>query len=214
MQAIPNPAPSAGDTAPTEVVRSKHYQQDPWMIEIVSGTNRAGCNSLRIAQLLLAAYRALGVEAGLLNLQELPADLLNPGAYAAKPETFVPFQERVLKAKGLHLVTPEYNGSFPGVLKLFIDMLQFPESFEAKPIAYVGVASGQWGALRAVEQLQLIFGYRNAHSYPPRVFIAGVHNTFTETGMFNNPDLLRRLEAQVAGFTRFVDQVADTASDR
>jgi NAD(P)H-dependent FMN reductase len=104
-------------------------------------------------------------------------------------------------------VIPEYNGSFPGVLKLFIDMLKFPESFEGKPVAYVGVASGQWGALRAVEQLQLIFGYRNAHSYPRRVFIAGVHDKFTAEGAFNDPELLRRLEEQAGGFRAFVGQV-------
>ena len=167
------------------------------MIEIICGTNRASSNSLRIAQVLQEAFRELGVTAGLLNLQTLPAGLLDPGAYAAKPEAFEPFQERVLAAQGLHLVTPEYNGSFPGVLKLFIDMLKFPESFEGKPVAYVGVA----------EQLQMIFGYRNAHSYPRRVFIAGVHDKFTAAGAFNDPELLRRLEEQAGGFRAFVGQV-------
>jgi NAD(P)H-dependent FMN reductase len=181
------------------------------MIEILAGSNRTGSNSLRIAHLLLAAYQELGVEAALLNLQELPSGLLDPGAYAVKPEAFGPFQERMLAAEGLHVVTPEYNGSFPGVLKLFIDMLKFPESFEAKPVAYVGVASGQWGGLRAVEQLQLIFGYRNAHSYPRRVFIAGVHEKFTAEGAFNDPELLRRLHEQATGFRTFVGQVGGGA---
>ena len=178
------------------------------MIEIISGSNRANSNTLRIAQLLLAAYQKLGVEAGLLNLQELPAELLDPGAYAVKPEGFGPFQERVLAATGLHVVTPEYNGSFSGALKLFIDMLKFPESFEGKPVAYVGVASGQWGALRAVEQLQMIFGYRNGHSYPQRVFIAAVHDKFSAEGVFNDRELQERLEGQAAGFREFVERVA------
>lgn len=177
------------------------------MIEIVSGSNRANSNTLRIAQLLLAAYARLGVEAGLLNLQGLPVELLDPGAYAVKPEAFGALQARVLAASGLHVVTPEYNGSFPGALKLFIDMLKFPESFEGKPVAYVGVASGQWGGLRAVEQLQMIFGYRNAHSYPRRVFIAGVHDKFTTEGAFNDAELLLRLEEQAAGFREFVERV-------
>ncbi|MBM5816543.1 MAG: NAD(P)H-dependent oxidoreductase [Cyanobacteria bacterium K_Offshore_surface_m2_239] len=178
------------------------------MIEIISGSNRANANSLRIARVLLESYKDLGLEADLLNLQELPANLLDPGAYGDKPLAFAPFQERVLAASGLHVVTPEYNGGFPGALKLFIDMLAFPESFESKPVAYVGVASGQWGGLRAVEQLQMIFGYRNAYSYPRRVFIAGVHNTFTADGTFNDPELLRRLREQAAGFQAFVAQLS------
>ena len=177
------------------------------MIEIISGSNRANCNSLRVARVLQTAYADQGMEAGLLNLQDLPTTLLDPGAYGEKPAEFSPFQERVLAASGLHVVTPEYNGSFPGALKLFIDMLKFPESFEGKPVAYVGVAAGQWGALRAVEQLQMIFGYRNAHSYPRRVFMAGVHNTFTPEGAFNDAELLERLRGQAAGFQAFVEQV-------
>ncbi|MEB3318302.1 MAG: NAD(P)H-dependent oxidoreductase [Cyanobacteriota bacterium] len=177
------------------------------MIEIISGSNRAGSNSLRIAHLLLAAYQEQGVDAGLLNLQELPPTLLNPGAYAERPKAFEPFQERVLSAHGLHVVTPEYNGSFPGALKLLIDMLRFPDSFAGKPVAYVGVASGQWGGLRAVEQLQLIFGYRNAYSYPQRVFIAGVHDKFSADGAFNDAELLGRLREQAAGFRTFAGRL-------
>lgn len=181
------------------------------MIEILCGTNRAGSNSLRIAELLLAAYRRLEVEATLLDLREVPAAILHPGAYGEKPEAFLPFQRRVLNARGLHIVTPEYNGGFPGVLKLFIDMLKFPESFEAKPVAYVGVAAGQWGGLRPVEQLQMIFAYRNALAYPQRVFIAGVHDKFSPEGRFTDGDVLGRLEAQAAGFTGFVRRFAGTA---
>jgi NAD(P)H-dependent FMN reductase len=179
------------------------------VIEIVSGTNRPNCNALRIAELLLGAYRRLGVEASILNLQELPAEIFDPASYACKPEAFEPFQQRVLSASGLHVVTPEYNGGFPGVLKLFIDMLKFPESFEGKPVAFTGEAAGLWGALRPVEQLQMIFGYRNALAYPERVFIPGVHTKFDEQGQFNDPDLLRRLEEQAAGFSRFVKRLAD-----
>jgi NAD(P)H-dependent FMN reductase len=179
------------------------------MIEIISGTNRPNCNALRIAQLLLEAYQRLGVEVGILNLQELPAEIFEPGAYATKPMAFQPFQDRVLTASGLHVVTPEYNGGFPGVLKVFIDMLKFPESFEGKPVAFTGEAAGLWGALRPVEHLQMIFGYRNALAFPERVFIPGVHHKFDEEGRFNDPELLQRLEGQAAGFTRFVKRLAD-----
>ncbi|MEB3333912.1 MAG: hypothetical protein VKP70_02895, partial [Cyanobacteriota bacterium] len=64
----------------------------------------------------------------------------------------------------------------------------------------------QWGGLRAVEQLQMIFGYRNALSYPQRVFIAGVHNRCSEDGTFNDVEIGARLDAQAAGFSRFIDQ--------
>ncbi|MFN7678428.1 MAG: NADPH-dependent FMN reductase [Cyanobacteriota bacterium] len=177
------------------------------MIEIVSGTNRANCNTLRIAQMLLQAYRALEVEAHILNLQELPPEILNPGAYGEKPAAFAPFQERVLQARGLHVVTPEYNGSFPGVLKLFIDMLRFPDSLEGKPVAFTGLAAGQWGGLRPVEQLQMVFAYRNAYAFPQRVFIPGVQGVLDGEAGFNDGELRQRLVRQADGFVAFLRQL-------
>ena len=55
------------------------------------------------------------------------------------------------------------------MLKYFIDMLKFPGSFDRKPVCFVGVADGVWGALRPVEQLQQVFGYRHSVMFPIRV---------------------------------------------
>ena len=99
---------------------------------------------------------------------------------------------------------PEYNGGAPGVLKYFIDLLPFPESFEGRPVAFTGVAAGMFGALRPVEQLQQIFGYRNAYIYPNRVFIAGVHEVLTEDGKLTDEKLQLRLASQARGFAAFI----------
>jgi NAD(P)H-dependent FMN reductase len=105
-------------------------------------------------------------------------------------------------------VTPEYNGSFPGVLKYFIDLLKFPESFEQKPVAYVGESSGEWGGLRAVEQLQMVFGYRHAHQYPVRVFIPNVNKLFDAGGKLLDLSMDKRLAEQAKGFKSYIDRLA------
>src|SRR5205823_4968760 len=143
-----------------------------------------GSNALKIARIALGHYRQAEISAELLSLTELPAEVFEGAAYATKPPGMVAIQQHVLDAAGLHVITPEYNGSFPGVLKYFIDMLRFPESFEHKPVAFTGEAAGAWGAIRSVEQLQHIFGYRNAHIYPDRVFIPGVVQKFDANGKF------------------------------
>ena len=61
-------------------------------------------------------------------------------------------------------------------------MLPFPESFEQRPVCFVGLAAGIWGALRPVEQLQAIFGYRNAYIFPERVFMPGIGKLLNEAG--------------------------------
>jgi len=178
-------------------------------ILIISGTNRPNSNALKIARILEAQYRALGAPVELLSLEELPHEALDPSAYASKPPAVAAIQNRILAASGLHVVTPEYNGSFPGVLKYFIDLLKFPESFENKPVAYTGEAMGTWGAIRAVEQLQLIFGYRNAHSYPIRVFIPTVHKYLDGNGKLADPDLNQRLADQAKGFAKYIECVVN-----
>lgn len=177
------------------------------MITLISGTNRPGSNTRKVTAVIEGLYRELGVATRTLDLQDLPPELFAPAAYATKPAAFAPFSQAVLDASGLVVVTPEYNGSFPGVLKLFIDHLKFPESFEARPVAFVGLAAGVWGALRSVEQLQAIFGYRNAYVFPKRVFLPGIGNAFNEQGQLANADLVKRLREQAAEFAGFVAQL-------
>jgi Predicted flavoprotein len=174
------------------------------MITILAGTNRPEANSLKVAKHLSKAYAAEGAECQILDLAKLPPAIFDPSAYAEKPEGFQPFADMVLEADGLHVVTPEYNGGFPGVLKYFIDMLPFPESFEGRAVAFTGVAAGQFGAMRPVEQLQQIFGYRNAHIFPQRVFLMGVHNLIGDDGSVSDEKTRERLDAQAKGFAEYV----------
>ncbi len=177
------------------------------MILIISGTNRPGANALKVSKILKAHYAAAGEAAEIYSLSEMPREIFDPSSYAKKPESWLAVQQRILDAAGLHLVTPEYNGGFPGVLKYFIDMLKFPESFEAKPVAFTGEAAGIWGAIRPVEQLQHLFGYRNAHVYPDRVFIPGITGKLDDAGNLTDPAIDERLKKQALGFAKFVKTI-------
>jgi chromate reductase, NAD(P)H dehydrogenase (quinone) len=181
------------------------------MITLIVGTNRPGSMTRRVARQVEEIYTELGVPLHLLDLAYLPPEIFNPTAYAQKPDSFLPFTEAVLKSEGLIVITPEYNGSIPGVLKYFIDMLKFPESFERRPVCFIGLGAGMWGALRPVEQLQAIFGYRNAFLYPDRVFMPRVNTLMDPEGNIRDPEVLTRLEAQAAGFIDFVERLKPAA---
>ena len=172
-------------------------------ILIISGTNRPNSHAMKVSRVILGHYQKLGANVELFGLGEMPREVFDPSSYATKPPKMIEIQQRVLNSLALHIISPEYNGSFPGVLKYFIDMLKFPESFDRKPVAFVGEAAGTWGAIRAVEQLQLIFSYRNAHIFPGRVFIPGVMGKFDAESKLNDPDLDKRLAQQAADFVTF-----------
>ena len=177
------------------------------MITLVVGTNRPGSNTRKVARLVEEIYVELNVPFRLLDLAQMPPEIFSPASYAKKPKSFQPFSDAILESSGLHVVTPEYNGSVPGVLKYFIDMLKFPESFEGRPVCFTGVAAGIWGALRPVEQLQAIFSYRNAHIYPGRVFLPQINNLLDANGRLKDADLLGRLKEQTEGFVGFVESI-------
>lgn len=173
------------------------------MITLIVGTNRPGSSTRLVARQIEGIYTELQQPVRMLDLAQLPIEVFLPTAYAEKPASFAPFADAVLQGTGLHVVTPEYNGSMPGVLKYFIDLLKFPESFERRPVCFTGLAAGMWGGLRPVEQLQQIFSYRNAHIYPERVFIPGISGQLGTDGRLKDEELVGRLRKQAAGFVEF-----------
>lgn len=177
------------------------------MLTLIIGTNRPNSNTSRVAKHVEEAYKALGVSLQILDLHLLPPEIFAPTSYAEKPKVFHPFAQTILESDGLIVVTPEYNGSIPGILKYFIDMLKFPESFEKRPVCFVGLSAGVWGALRPIEQLQQIFNYRNAFVYPVRVFLPNINSFLNEGGRLADAELLARLESQARGYIDFVERL-------
>jgi len=178
------------------------------MITVISGTNRPGSNTRKIAVLIQEMLEGNGEKVRLLDLTELPSEIFADSSYASKPSSFAAFQEQILETDGLLTVVPEYNGSFPGVLKYFIDMLSFPESLYEKPAAFVGISSGRWGGLRAVEHLEMVFQYRHAHLFGRRCFIPSVGSVLDENGRLTDPDIVDRLKNSVLDFAGFCRRLA------
>ncbi len=173
------------------------------MITIIAGTNRADSVSSKVATFLAETYGGLGVEAGVIDLVDLPLETLAPNAYFEKPPKVQEFIERILASSGLVMVVPEYNGSMPGALKLFVDMLPYPESFEDRPVSFVGIAAGQFAGLRPVEHLQQVFGYRNALNFPRRVFIPAVGSVIKAEGGLPASEYATRLREQAEAFLSY-----------
>ena len=173
-------------------------------ITLIAGTNRTNSRTGRVTRHIQERFEHYGVSTTRLDLVDLPIELLSPEAYAEPPRGFLRFSEAVLQADGLYVVAPEYNGSYPGALKLFIDHLPFPESFEGRPVAFAGIAAGIFGNLRGIEQLQMVFGYRNAHIFPKRLFISGATRAVSDDGSLTDAKATERLEQQIQDYITFV----------
>jgi chromate reductase, NAD(P)H dehydrogenase (quinone) len=173
-------------------------------IVLLSATDRPSSKALEIAGYLKTRFEHTGTQPEIVSLEDYPLERVAGGRYGASiPEVEV-FNERVLSADGLVFIVPEYNGSFPGILKMFIDYLPFPEAFRNLPLAFIGEASGAFGALRAVEHLQQICGYRNALMFPERVFIQRVNQNFDKDTGIADAKTNEFLESLIRNFTDFV----------
>lgn len=175
-------------------------------IVVVCGTNREGALSRLLAAEVAECYRQQGCVVDLLDMQELPPEVLQPTAYKSPEPGIQALVNRFIKSDGVVFVIPEYNGSFPGVLKLFVDMLPYPQGFDSRPCAFIGLAAGQFQGLRSVEHFQQIAGYRNAHIFPRRLFIGDAYKQFVD-GKLADDKLTERLKEQSVGFVAFVTRL-------
>ena len=173
-------------------------------ITLIAGTNRPDSNTRKITAAVETVYSELGHPIQFLDLAQLPPDIFDPSSYDTAPASFQHFQDVVNSSEGLHIVTPEYNGSIPGILKYFIDMLDMPGSFKGKSFCFTGLAAGQWGGMHSVEVLQNLVIGQGGKVFPTRVFIPGVRGVISEEGQLTDEGILKRLLSQAAGFIDFV----------
>ena len=133
------------------------------MIEVISGTDRPGSYTLKVANYVRGIFREQHKDVDLIDLATLKLrDAESGDYYKGAQGSYKEAEERVHSAEGLVIVVPEYNGSFPGALKLFIDYWRYPATFEHRPVAFIGLGA-RWGGLRPVEHLQQVLGFRNAY---------------------------------------------------
>lgn len=172
---------------------------------IISGTDRPGSKAKEISLFLQKRTEELtSVKPKILCLTDYPLADLVGGPYKNRPESIERFNEPLLAADGLIFVIPEYNGSFPGILKLFIDHLPFPSALKNKHVALVGESSGYFGGLRAVEQWQMVMAYRYANVFQERIFIPAVGKEFDAQSGLTDPIKAGLLDSML---TNFVAQI-------
>ena len=175
---------------------------------IISATNRPDSNSHIVAGIIQKIYKTLNCPTEIISLRDVPFQKLIENPYPQTlPDDVKEIISKLNDSSAFTIVCPEYNGSFPGIFKFFVDHWSYPETFEYRPIAFVGLG-GRFGALRPVEQLQQVMGYRNAFIYPERVFMQNIDDLLSE-GQITNQNIIKLLKQQAEGFLRFISALEE-----
>lgn len=113
-------------------------------------------------------------------------------------------QETLKGATGVVLATPEYHGSFSGMLKLIIENMGFPSALAGKPVSLLGVASGRIGAIKSLEQLRSVCSHVGAIVLPGPVSVAGVNRLFDDDGQCLDPAVEKQIRGVATGLMDFI----------
>ena len=171
---------------------------------IISATNRPEAKTFLVSNLLQKIYHQLDCPAEILSLKDICFQNLVQKPYSKPlPKEIQQPLEKLNQATGLTIVCPEYNGSFPGIFKFFIDHWSYPQTFKHRPIAFVGLG-GRFGGLRAIEHVHQIMGALGAFIYPEKVFLQNISSLLSKDGELKDKHLSNLLHSQTKGFLRFI----------
>ena len=173
------------------------------MITIIAGTNRPNSNTLKVAKYYRNQLAEKGLQITLFDLQDLPANFIAENLYGKKTPAFDKIQELITKTSKFLFVIPEYNGSYPGVLKTWIDACAFPESFYDKKACLVGISSGKYGNIRGIEHFSGVCAYLHLNVMPLRLHIPNIKQEINENGDLFMEDTLKFTNQQMDKFVAY-----------
>ncbi len=146
---------------------------------------------LRAAQELAPA----GCSVEIFDLDGIP--LYNQDHEANLPAAVVQLKTKVRAADALIISTPEYNYSFPGVLKNALDWGSRPSgdnSWDNKPVFLMGASVGMFGTARAQYHLRQVFVTLNMHPLnKPEVMVASAQDKFDAQGNLTDPKARQKI---------------------
>ncbi|MFM7233216.1 MAG: NADPH-dependent FMN reductase [Flavobacteriales bacterium] len=164
------------------------------MITIIKGTNRKESTTSRVAMLLKEMIEKRGANVCLLDLAELPLNFFQPSMYDVRTPEFQEFiNGPIVQTQRFVFAIPEYNGSYPGALKLFIDALPV-ETLRGKHATLVGLSDGHAGNIRGQEHLTGVLHHLKMHVHYHKPKLSGITKAFDAEGKLIQEDYRKLLE--------------------
>ena len=175
-------------------------REDGVRIVTVLGTNRPGNFTSKALALVVDELNA---QAGVRVTAVEPSRLPFPGQAGEFPDRDE-LQREIKLATGVILATPEYHGSFAAMTKLVIENLGFPSLLAGKPVALLGVAAGQIGAIKSLEQLRSVVSHVGAIVLPGPVSVAGVQKVFDQQGRCLDEIVEKRIRGVATNLLNYI----------
>lgn len=166
------------------------------MVTIISGTNRIGSKTIQVANFYKQVLDEQNIPNQLLSLEKVQS--------IKRDESIIALENQYLKpADKFIFVMPEYNGGYPGILKLLIDISDIKHVWHHKKAMLTGVADGRAGNLRGLDQLTNVLNYLKINVFHHKIPISKINEETNELGVWQNESTPRIIREQIEGFLEF-----------
>lgn len=185
----PSPGPPAGPNPVT---------MPPMKLLVFAGSTRAQSFNRRLARVAAQRAESAGAEVTLLELASLDVPLYNADLEARGTPPDVLRLKEILDAHPAWVIcSPEYNGSYTGLLKNTIDWASSPvkdhpvwsnsaKPFEGKVIGLLSASNGALGGLRSLSHLRPMLHGLQSWVCPREFALSRAADAFDETGALRN----------------------------
>ncbi len=165
------------------------------MITIISGTNRDN-NTKKVAREYQRFLKEKNTDSILLALDE--------NNVFERNKAFIKMEETFLKpASKFIIIMPEYNGSYPGILKLMIDNTDIAKVWWNKKVLLTGVSTGRAGNLRGMEHLTGSLLHLKMLVHPNRLPISLIDKLLDSDDHISNEGTINSIQTQLEEFINF-----------
>jgi NAD(P)H-dependent FMN reductase len=161
----------------------------PLFIPLILGTARQGRESEHAARFVFERTKArAGVETEFIDIRTLSMKLDDAGEQMKDPK----FAATIERCDGLIIVTPEYNHSFPGLLKHALDMNL--KEYIHKAVGICGVSAGISGGARMIENMLPVMRELGLVMIFEDVNFGKIGTLFDERGQLLDENFVRRVD--------------------
>lgn len=174
----------------------------------IVGSIRKDSFNLKLAQYIQKRYQER-FDLEILNIREIPfydQDIENN-----PPAVVSDFKNKVKNADAVLWLTPEYNGTVPGVLVNVIDWLsRVDKVMIGKPSWIMGASMGNLGTVKAQLHLRdILFSPGVSSPLLPgnEVYVGAAHTKFDETGNLTDEPTVKFIDTVVVNFINWYQHI-------
>jgi len=162
---------------------------------IISGTNRLGSQSEKVAMEYQRILFEKSIDAKVFSLRNVDVLHRTPDFLKIENEILIPTQKFIF-------IIPEYNGTFPGVLKAMIDNSDIIKVWQNKKALLTGISSGRAGNLRGMDHLSASLHYMKMNVHHNKLPISSINKLIDPDGRLDS-ETLKEIDEQLNGFINF-----------